>query len=118
MKLVGIAICVGLVLLYFVNAALKIDIFTWEMLFHSGIRFFTGFIILGIGCFYEHKLKLKIAVYLILALVLADDVMDYFRHVDSFSAEFMLHNIYMLLWGALMGYLSMRYIKGKADNQP
>lgn len=88
------------------------------MLVHSGIRFFTGFIILGVGYFYEHKIKLKISVYLVLALILADDLMDYYRHVNSFSAEFMVHGFYMLLWGALMGYLSMRYIKGKADNQP
>jgi hypothetical protein len=117
MKLVSIAIFVGLILLYFVNAALKINIFNWEMLIHSSIRFFTGFIILGIGCFYEHKIKLKISVYLVLALILADDIMDYYRKVDSFSAEFMLHGIYMLLWGALLGYLSMRYIKGKTYNQ-
>jgi hypothetical protein len=117
MKLVSIAIFVGLILLYFVNAALKIDIFNWEMLVHSGIRFFTGFIILGIGYFYEHKIKLKISVYLVLALILADDLMDYYRHVNSFSAEFMVHGFYMLLWGALVGYFSMRYAKGKIDNQ-
>lgn len=117
MKLVNIAIIGGLILLYFVNAAFKINIFNWEMLIHSGIRFFTGFIILGIGYFYEHKLKLKISIYLVLALILADDIMDYYRKVDSFSAEYMLHDIYMLLWGSLVGYLSMRYIKGKIDNQ-
>ena len=43
MKLVSIAIIIGFILLYFVNAALKIDIFNSEMLMHSGIRFFTGF---------------------------------------------------------------------------
>ncbi len=117
MRLVSIAIFVGLVLLYFVNAALKINFFNWEMFIHSGIRFFTGFIILGISCFYEHKIKLKIAVYLVLVLVLADDIMDYYRHVNSFSAEFMVHGAYMLFWGALVGYLSMRYVKGKTDSQ-
>lgn len=117
MKLVNIAIIIGFILLYFVNAALKIDIFNSEMLIHSGIRFLTGFLILGIGYFYQHKLQLKIAIYLVLALMLADDVLDYFRHVDSFSAEFMVHNIYMLLWGCVVGYLTMRYFKGKTDNQ-
>lgn len=115
MKLVGIAIFVGLILLYFVNAALKINIFNWEMLIHSGIRFFTGFIILGIGCFYEHKINLKISVYLVLALVLADDIMDYYRDVTRFSVELILHGVYMLLWGALVGYLAMRYAKGKIE---
>ena len=45
MKLVNIAIITGFILLYFVNAALKIDIFNSEMLIHSGIRFLTGFLI-------------------------------------------------------------------------
>jgi hypothetical protein len=118
MKLVSIAIIVGLILLYFVNAAVKIDIFNREMLIHSGIRFFTGFIILGISCFYEHKFKFKISIMLVLLLVLADDVMDYVRHVSTFTAEFMLHNIFMLAWGSVVGYLFMRHIKAGSDNQP
>jgi len=117
MNLVAIAITIGLILLYFVNAALKIDIFTWEMLMHSGIRFFTGFIILGISYFYAHKLRLKISVFLVLALVLADDVLDYFRHVNNFSAEMMLHGIYMLVWGSLIGYLVMRQVKRNFEEQ-
>jgi hypothetical protein len=117
MKGVSIAIFVGLLLLYFVNAALKVNIFEWEMLIHSGIRFFTGFVILGISCFYEHKINLKIAVYLVLALVLADDVMDYYRNVTRFSVELILHGVYMLLWGSVVGYFSIRYVKGKINNQ-
>ncbi len=116
MKLVYIAVIAGLVLLYFVNAALKISIFNWEMLVHSGIRFFTGFAILGIGYFYEQKFGFKLAIYLVLALVLADDVMDYFRNVPSFTAEFMLHNIFMLLWGSVLGYLFMKAIKSRAND--
>lgn len=114
MKPISIAIILGLILLYFVNAALKIDIFNWEMLFHSSIRFFTGFIILGVGYFYAHKIQLKISLSLVLALFLADDILDYFRLVQSFSAEFMLHGLFMLAWGSVVGYLTMRYIKDKA----
>lgn len=117
MNLVAIAITIGLILLYFVNAALKIDVFTWEMLIHSGIRFFTGFIILGISYFYAHKLKLKLSVFLVLALVLADDVLDYFRQVNNFSAEMMLHGVFMLAWGSLIGYLVMRQVKRNFDEQ-
>jgi hypothetical protein len=117
MKSVSISIIMGLILLYFVNAAVKIDIFNWEMLIHSGIRFFTGFIILGIGYFYEHKIKLKVSLYLVLAIVLADDVSDYYRDVTKFSDKLMLHNIFMLLWGAFVGYLSIRYVKGKIDSE-
>jgi hypothetical protein len=101
----------GLILLYFVDEAFKIQIMNWEMLIHSAIRFFTGFILIGIGVCYAHKIRLKSAVYLILALVLADDIMDYFRNVDSFSFEDTLHGVYMLLWGSLMGYVFMRQSK-------
>lgn len=117
MKLISIAVFVGLILLYFVDQALKINIFDWEMLIHSGIRFFTGFIILGIGYFYEHKLNLKVSVYLVLVLVLADDVLDYYRNVTGFSIELMLYGIYMLLWGCLVGYLTIKHVKGKLYNQ-
>ena len=117
MKLVSLAMVAGLILLYFMDAAFKLQIMNWEMLIHSAIRFFTGFILIGIGVFYAHKIKLKSAVYLVLALVLADDIIDYFRKVNSFNFEIMLHSIYMLLWGSLMGYLFMRRAKHKADKQ-
>ena len=116
MKLVSMVMIAGLILLYFVDAALKIQIMNWEMLIHSTIRFFTGFILIGIGVFFAHKIRLKSAVYLVLALVLADDIMDYYRNVNSFSFEVMLHSIYMLLWGSLMGYVVMRQSKDKAGN--
>jgi hypothetical protein len=111
----NMAIFVGLILLYFVNAALRVDIFNWEMLIHSGIRFFTGFLILGIGFFYEHKIGFKIAIYLILALVVTDDVLDYIRGVTRLSAELILHGIFMLLWGSLVGYFTIRYFKLKPE---
>jgi len=108
MKLVSIVIIVGLILLYFVDSAFKLNPFNVEMLIHSGLRFFTGFIILGISAFYAHKIKLKFAVCLVLALILADDIWDYTRNVYSFSFEVMLHSIYVLLWGSLTGYVFMK----------
>ena len=69
MKLVSLVMIAGLILLYFVDAALKIHIMNWEMLTHSALRFFTGFILIGIGVFYAHKIRLKSAVFLILVLV-------------------------------------------------
>jgi len=116
MKFVSIVTIAGLIQLYFLDAAFKIQIMNWEMLTHSALRFFTGFVLIGIGVFYAHKIRLKSAVYLILALVLADDLMDYFRKVDSFSFEDTLHGIYMLLWGSLMGYVFMKQAKDKVDN--
>jgi FtsH-binding integral membrane protein len=115
MKLISIVMIAGLILLYFVSAAFKIQIMSWEMLVHSILRFLTGFILIGVSVLYAHKLRLRSAVFLVLVLVLADDVVDYFRNVDSFSFENTLHGIYMLLWGSLMGYLFMDYSKNKID---
>jgi hypothetical protein len=117
MKLVSIVMIAGLILLYFVDAAFKIQIMNWEMLIHSALRFFTGFILIGVGVLYAHKIRLTSAVFLVLALVLADDIMDYYRKVNSFSFEDTLHGVYMLLWGSVMGYAFMKYWKDKADKQ-
>ena len=117
MKLIGIVTVAGLILLYFMDAAFKLDLMNLEMLTHSALRFFTGFILIGIGVFYAHKIKLKNAVYLILALVLADDIMDYVRKVEDFRFEITIHGIYMLLWGSLTGYVFMKQLKNKTDKK-
>jgi hypothetical protein len=117
MKLIGIVTVAGLMLLYFMDAAFKLQIMNLEMLIHSALRFFTGFILIGIGVFYAHKIKLKSAVYLILALVLADDIMDYVRKVADFRFEITIHGIYMLLWGSLTGYVFMKQLRNKADKK-
>ena len=117
MKLITIVTIAGLMLLYFMDAAFKLQIMNLEMLIHSALRFFTGFILIGIGVFYAHKIKLKSAVYLILALVLADDIMDYVRKVADFRFEITIHGIYMLLWGSLTGYVFMKQLKNKTDKK-
>lgn len=108
MKLISFVILAGLVVLYFMDAAFKLDFLNLEMLIHSAIRFVTGFILLGIGVFYAHTLRFKSAVIVVLILVLADDILDYTRGINSFSFEVMIHSIFMLLWGALVGYLVMK----------
>lgn len=117
MKAIGLVIIVGLIGLYFVNAAFKVDIFHEEILIHSAIRFFTGFFLIGVLFLYSHKIKLKSLVYLVLAFVLTDDILDYFRDVNSFSAEAVLHSVYMLFWGSIAGYTVMKQIKKRIDSQ-
>ncbi|MCK9397326.1 MAG: hypothetical protein M0Q44_17275 [Methylobacter sp.] len=108
MKSVSFVIIAGFILLYFIDAAFKLNPFNLEMLMHSGLRFLTGFLVLGIGVFYTGKIRLKFALCLILTLALADDLWDYTRNFNSFSFEIMLHSIYMLLWGSLTGYVLMK----------
>ena len=112
-----LVIIAGFILLYFLDAAFKLNPFNLEMLIHSGLRFFTGFIIFGISVFYAHKIRLTFAVCLVLALILADDIWDYTRNVNSFSFEVMLHSIYVLLWGSLTGYVLMKHWMDGADKQ-
>lgn len=115
MKLISLVMVLGLIVLYFMDIAFRIDMMNWEMLIHSALRFFTGFILLGIGVFYAHTLKFKSAVILVLVLVLADDIMDYARNVNSFSFEVMIHSVFILLWGSLVGYLAMRNWRQNTD---
>ncbi|MFI3136732.1 MAG: hypothetical protein QX197_08135 [Methylococcaceae bacterium] len=115
MNRIVIVIVAGLILLYFLDAAFKLPTLQAELLTHSAIRFCIGFFIMGIGVFYAHTFKLKSAVYFTLAVVLADDVWDYFRQVDSFKPEVMLHSIYILLWGAVTGYVVMKHIRGQKE---
>ena len=55
MKLVSIVIIAGLILLYFMDVAFKLNPFNVEMLIHSGLMFLTGFLVLGIGSFTRAK---------------------------------------------------------------
>lgn len=80
----------GFTLLYFVNAAFKVDIWETELLIHSGIRFFAGFIAIGVWVFSQHRIKFLHLFYFVLALVLADDIWDYFRNINSFKPEAMV----------------------------
>jgi H+/Cl- antiporter ClcA len=117
MKLISCALIAGLVALYFMDIAFRINPFNWEMLTHSAIRFVLGFLLLGIGVFHAHTLKLKSALIVALVLVLADDIVDYFRNVNSFSFEVMIHSVFILFWGALVGFLFMRNLNKNSLEQ-
>jgi len=95
-----IVFVLGLIMLYFVVEAFKLS-FSGELFIHSAIRFIAGFVILGIGVFYAHVIRLKVSIYILLTLVLIDDVWDYSRDVDSFVPEMMLYSLFMMLWGAI-----------------
>lgn len=117
MKAIGLVIIVGFIGLYFVNAAFKVEIFHQEIIIHSAIQFFTGFFLIGVLFLYSHKIKLKSLVFLVLAFVLTDDILDYFRDVNSFTPEAILHSVYMLFWGSIAGYIVTKQIKKLIDSQ-
>lgn len=114
--LIGLIFFVGLIISYLLAVAFRLDMLTGEMLVHVALRFFTGFVILGIGVFYEHLFRLKHSLWFILVLFLADDCYDYYRNIDSFTPEVLIVSLFMLLWGALLGYVTMRAFKVRRMN--
>lgn len=100
----------GLIVLYFLDSAFKIENMNLEMFTHNLVRFFAGFVFLGIWVWYEHKLKFKIALYLILFFLISDDIFDYIRDVDSMSLEVFIHDFVVVLWGALSGFFFVKHI--------
>ncbi|ANE57067.1 hypothetical protein [Methylomonas sp. DH-1] len=110
MKLLLFSFTAGLALLYFMNLALlKSAIPNLEWSIHAGARFLIGFFVLGVSCFYFKKLTFKHAVQLTLAAVVLDYLYDYYVEAYRLNFEIILHGVYMLVWGALMGYLTWRY---------
>ena len=57
MKWVTIVLIAGFIVLYFMDAAFKIEILNLEIFIHSTLRFFTGFVLIGIGVFYANSFK-------------------------------------------------------------
>lgn len=112
MKMLIFASIVGVVLLYFMNIALlKTPLLDLHWSIHAGIRFLIGFILLGVSFFYAHALKFKTAVYITACIVATDYIYDYYAHPYKFNLEIILHGIFMMIWGAILGYLTAKCIK-------
>jgi ABC-type multidrug transport system permease subunit len=45
-------------------------------------------------------------------IVTADYIYDYFMQSYRFKFEIILHGIFMMIWGAILGYLTAKYKKG------
>ena len=113
MKIYLAIIVFSLILLYFIDAALKIENLNLEMATHNAVRFVTGFVVLGIWVWSKHRLKLKAAMYLVLALLISDDIFDYVRNINTLKFEFLIHDTVVLIWGALLGYFVTKDVKAK-----
>ena len=114
MKLLIFFILIGTVMLYFINIAiLKTPILDYDWSIHASLRFFVGFFILGISCFYTNAVNFKKAIYITAGIVIADYIYDYYVQAYRLKLEIILHGIFMIVWGAVLGYLTARYIKGK-----
>lgn len=116
MKMLSVSFILGLVFLYFMNMAmLKTAILNAEWSIHAGTRFLVGFFVMGVSYLYAKALSFKQALKLILIIVTLDYFYDYYVEAYRLNLEIILHGIYMLVWGALMGYLTAKY-RGKSGN--
>ncbi len=110
MKILSFTFILGVFFLYFMNMAiLNTAILNTEWSIHAGTRFLLGFFVMGVSCFYAKSLSFKNAMKLILVIVILDYFYDYYIEAYRLNFEIILHGIYMLVWGALMGYLTARH---------
>lgn len=112
MKMLVFSFIVGIALLYFLNIALlKTPLLDLHWSIHAGIRFLVGFFLLGVSFFYAHALKFKIAVYISVFIVVTDYIYDIYTQAYRFELEIIFHGMFMIIWGAILGYLTAKYIK-------
>ena len=120
MKMLAFIFIVGAIFLYFINIAfLKTPILNMEWSIHAGTRFLVGFFVLGIRYFYVKALSFKNAIILTSIIVILDYLYDYFVESYRLNIEIIMHGIYMLIWGALLGHLAAKHIinkRGKMKN--
>ncbi|MGZ8911274.1 MAG: hypothetical protein ACXW09_14980 [Methylococcaceae bacterium] len=115
MKMLVFSFIIGVVFLYFLNIAiLKAPILDLDWSIHAGIRFLLGFIILGVSCFYADVITFKNALYITICILTADYIYDYYTQTYRFKFEIILYGIFMILWGAILGYLTAKYIKERS----
>ncbi len=111
MRIFSTCLLLGLVILYFLGAAFKIDNLNMEMFLHNLGRFFSGFVFLGIWNWYKHRLKIKVALYLILAFIVSDYIFDYMRNLDNLTFEMLFQDSYIVIWGAISGFFFEKLFK-------
>ncbi|CAA9890565.1 conserved membrane hypothetical protein [Candidatus Methylobacter favarea] len=115
MKMLVSTFIIGIVLLYFLNIALlKTPILDLDWSIHASIRFLSGFIILGVSCFYAGAVTFRKALYITACIITIDYIYDYYTQEYRFKLEIILHGIFMIIWGAFLGYLTAKYIKAQS----
>ncbi len=117
MKIIIFSIITGSVLLYFLNVALlKTYLPNLDWIIHASLRFLVGFLVIGVSFWYAKALTFKNALVITVFIVIADYLYDYNIEAYRLNFEIILHGIYMLIWGAISGYLTAIYVKEKLTN--
>ncbi len=111
MKIVWIVLVIGLLLIYLIDMAFKIYEINLEMIIHSLVRFVAGFVILGVWGLGKKKFKLKICLYIILTLLLADDLYEYIYNIDNLTFGMIFHDMFMIFWGTVIGFFLYKHYR-------
>jgi hypothetical protein len=119
MKLLVFVFTAGWIVLYFLNIALlkTSNLFDPNWLVHSWLRFLVGFLILGISSFYTKRITFKSAIFIIILLDAVDYLYDTSIGSYRLQLEIILHGIYMMTWGSLMGYLTAKRLTNWIENR-
>ena len=104
MKLFWAIFVSGSILFFFVVQALKVNMFTLEMLTHSLYHFFIGFVILANFVFHMTLKRMKFLLLLVLALLVLGEIFDYVRGLGNLSVELLIFNFYLVFWGGISGF--------------
>ncbi len=107
MRLFWFVFLSGGVFFYFIDQAFKMDLFSKETLLNNMYHFFAGFIYLAWTLRLNLKNKLKLFFLLAAVILFIDEMYDYLRHFRTFTFIELFYNLYLLLWGALCGYVFM-----------
>ena len=113
MKKIILTLIIGLLLLYFIDAAFHVDGLTEDMLVDNAIRFLLGFTVMTAWNWSEHKFKPRIFFYVVLVLLIGDIIFDYIQNISTLDFEMTLHDLYIFLWGGLSGYFFIKYLHCK-----
>jgi len=111
MKKLHATLIFGLILLFFIDTAFKIDGLTQEMLINNSVRFFWGFLLLLVWGSSQQKRKYKVLFYVFIFFILSDAIFDYVQ--DILDLEMMLHDLFIFIWGAISGYFFVNYLHYK-----
>lgn len=109
MKKLFSTLAVGLIFLYLIDSAFKIDGLTGEMLIDNSMRFLLGFI--GMGMW--HWPKLKIYMYVVLFFLISDVIFDYIEDISTLDLAMTIHDLFIFFWGALSGHFFIEYSHSK-----
>ncbi len=110
MRLFWLTFCVGWVLFYFADQAVKYDSLTVEGLINNLYHFFAGFIFITWMFKSNIKNKFKSFIILLIVILVLDETYDYFRHVKDFGLIMLIYHLYLVFWGAASGLMISKHL--------